>query len=414
MFLWRSRTKPYITVLDIGTFKICGLMVHIPADGIPEIVGSGCVEAKGIKAGAVVNLEEATDCIQSVLAQIERQAGHEIESVTVNISATHLKSHHLSKEIQIPDGHAITDMDVNHLVDSIRDSVPPDEEVIHTIPLSYSVDKEQGIVDPRGQFGDVLKAYVHVVTVPGNQLKNLLAVFDRCHVEIDTKVAAPYAAALAILTEEEKDIGVTALDMGAGTTSFAVFMNGVLMYLGLVPQGGNQITRDVAQVLSCSIETAERLKTLNGSAFSSSKDSLDRLIVPMIGEESETNSHVPRSELFKIIIQRVEEILDQVGIQLAKRESFIVASRRIVLCGGASSLQGMKAKVESVLNANVRIGKADVIKNLPNQVESYTFITCIGLLKYVMARSRRQLSARFSKEWEQQSRWGKVLKWLMK
>ena len=231
---------------------------------------------------------------------------------------------------------------------------------------------------------------------------------------MDYKVATPYATALAVLTDEEKDVGATLLDIGAGTTSFALFMNGWLMHLGLIPLGGNQMTRDIARGLSCSMTTAERLKTLSGAAFLSPRDELERLIVPMIGEETENNTHIPRSELIKIIIPRLEEILEQVGIRLNQRESFSMAAHRIVLAGGTAQLQGIKEKIEAVLNTNVRIGKANVIKNLPNQFDSYTFLTCIGLLRYVMAQTKTVATKHFRGQNQQKSRLGKVLQWLMK
>ena len=184
--------------------------------------------------------------------------------------------------------------------------------------------------------------------------------------------------------------------------------------MGLVAQGGAIITRDIAQVMSCSLATAERLKTLNGAAFLSPRDELERLIVPMIGEEAETNTHIPRAELINVIVPRLENILEQVGTQLAEREVFIVASRRIVLCGGTAELQGVKEKTESVLNANVRLGRLGSIKNLPNQFDSYTFITCIGLLKYVLMSFRPATAPRFKKSEKQKGRFGKVLQWLMK
>ena len=414
MSLFRPSVKPYVTVLDIGTFKVCGLMAHILSDGTPEIVGSGFAQAQGIRTGSIVDLDKATECIGSVLAQIERQSGHTVESVTVNISSAHLRSHHLSKEVAIPEDRPVSGADVTHLVNDIIASVPADEEVIHKIPLSYTVGKDQGLSDPRGLYGTNLKAHVHVITVPETHLKNLVTVLDRCHVGIDKKVATPYATGLAVLTEEEKDVGATALDLGAGSASFAVFMNGGLVHMGLVPQGGAIITRDIAQVLSCSLSTAERLKTLNGAAFLSPRDELERLIVPMIGEEAETNTHIPRAELIKVIVPRLEHILEQVGTELAEREVFIVASRRIVLCGGTAELQGIKEKTESALNANVRLGRVGSIKNLPNQFDSYTFITCIGLLKYVLMSFRPAAAPRFKKSEKQKGRLGKVLQWIMK
>lgn len=414
MFL-SQKTKSYITVLDIGTSKICGLMAHIGADGNPEVIGVGHAPAKGIKAGVVVDLEKATECIGSVISQIEHQANHPVDSVSITISSTFLKSYHLSREVPIEADRPISATDVKHLVDSIvTTGIPADEEILLAIPLGYAVDKEKGIADPRGLYANFLKAYVHIVTIPENQLKNLVMVFDRCHVRIDRKVPTPYASALGSLTEEEKDIGVTAVDMGGGTTSFALFMNGGLVHLGLIPQGGNVITRDIAQVLSTSTATAEWLKTLNGVAFLSPRDELDRIIFPIISEENETNAQLPRAELIKVIVPRLDEILEKLNTQLNERETFSVATRRVVLCGGGALLQGIKEKTESVLGANIRIAKINQIKCLPNQLDSYTFITCMGLLRYVLSKSGQRTTVHFDEATPPKSHLRKVLQWLLK
>ena len=412
---FQSASKPYITVLDIGSFKVCGFTAHILADGTPEIIGVGFSESKGIKAGSIVNLDQATDCISSVLAQIEKQSGHTIESVSVNVSSAHLKSYHLSQELPIPDDHPITGSDVTHLVDSMIEQIPSDEEILHRIPLSYATDRDKNLSDPRGLYSAVLKAHLHVITIPETQLRNLVTVMDRCHVHIDYKVATPYATGLAALSEKEKkETGAMALDMGAGSTSFAIFTNDALIHLGLVPDGGQAITADIAKAFSCSLENAERLKTLNGAAFLSPRDELERLIVPLIGEETETNKQIPRADLIKVIVPRLEQIFEELSIKLSERELFLVSAHRIVLCGGTGELQGIKEKTESMLNANVRLGKINFIKNLPNQFDSYTFLTCVGLLKYVLSMDKSLLAKRMEKPNKPKSRLGKVLQWLMK
>ena len=417
---FRSATKPYITVLDIGSFKVCGFMAHISADGTPEIIGVGFAQSKGIRAGSIVDLNQATDCIASVLAQIEKQSGHTIESVSVNISSAHLKSYHLSQELPIPDDHAITGSDVTHLVDSMVEKIPSDEEILHRIPISYATDKDKNLSDPRGLFGNVLKAHLHIITIPEVQLRNLVTVMDRCHVRIDYKVATPYATGLAVLSEKEKnETGAMALDIGAGSTSFAIFTQGLgdkgcLIHLGLVDRGGQALTSDISKAFSCSLEIAERLKTLNGAAFLSPRDELERLIVPLIGEETENNKQIPRADLIKVIIPRLEQIFEDLSLKLAEHELFLVSAHRIVLCGGTGQLQGIKEKIESMLNANVRLGKVNDIKNLPNQFDSYTFITCVGLLNYVLSMSKSLLTKRIEKPHKPKSRLGKVLQWLMK
>lgn len=299
-----SKRKSYMTVLDIGTSKVCCLVIRMNSDQKPEVIGMGYAPSRGIKNGVIVDLDKATECISAVLEQAEKQAERPIDKVIVNISSAELRSVQFYAEVEIADGRQITAGDVKRLVDSsIAAHIPAGEEVIHSFPLSYMVNKEQG-VEPLGMYGPILGVHMHIILLAESQSRNLVAVLDRCHVGIDMKVATPYAAALAVITEEEKEIGATVVDLGAGTTNFATFLGGCLVNLGVVHTGGNAITRDIAQGLSCSLATAERLKNLNGSAFLSPRDDLERLIVPVLGDEDGGNIQIPRSDLISIIIPR--------------------------------------------------------------------------------------------------------------
>lgn len=385
---WKRKKHSYITVLDIGTSKICCLMVHFDNDGIPAVVGFGYAQSKGIQHGVIVDLDKATDCIGIALAETEKMADREIKSVVVNLTSSNLKSHHLFSEMEIEDGHQITTADVKKLVDDALISVlTPEHEIIHQFPLSYTLDGEKGISDPRDLYGRQLGVHLHVITLPESQSRNLVTVLDRCHVGIDFKVATPYANGLAVLTEEEKDIGYTVINFGAGTTSVAVFLNGCLVHLGNVPLGGNVITRDIAQGLSTSLSVAERLKTLNGAAFLSPRDELERLIVPILGEDKEAHLQIPRSDLISIIVPRLEEILEQVQRILDNDPTMGVASHRLVLSGGGAALQGLKEKTAALLDATSRLGKPHMLKGIPTQFENYTFSTCIGLLEYIKMKN---------------------------
>lgn len=410
----KNKLKSVVTVLDIGTSKVCCLMVRFGSDNCPEVIGVGYEPAKGISAGAIVDLDQATESIRSALSQVEKQAEQQIGSVIVNISSTQLKSHHIQKEIEISEGKPINASDVQRLVDGIIASCLTDgEEVIHSFPLGYTVDKEQGVMDPRGLYGYRLGVHMHVITLPEGQSRNLVAALDRCHVSIDMKVATPYASALATVTEEEKEIGVSAIDFGAGTTSIAIFMNGGLVHLDIIPQGGNVLTKDITRGLNTSFSAAERLKTLHGAAFLSPRDGLDRLIVPILGEEG-TNLQVPHSDLISIIIPRIEEILEGIGKIFDRYPYFIVATKHMVLNGGGSMLLGIKEKTASLLEGTARLGKAEKIRGLPLQFESYTFSTCIGLLKYAMIREKSLLNEKFTTQSTQEKGlFGKVMQWLI-
>ncbi len=388
MLHFSSKRKSYMTLLDVGTSKVCCLVVRMNADQKPEVVGYGYAPSKGIKNGAIVDLDKATDCISNVLEQAEKAAERPIDKVIVNISSSSLKSLQFYEETEISDGRQISASDVKKLVDTaVASHIPSGDEVLHSFPLSYVVNDEQG-VEPRGMYGSRLGVHMHMILLDESQSRNLVAVLDRCHVGIEMKVATPYASALAVLSDEEKEIGATVLDIGAGTTNFATFLGGCLVNLGLVPTGGNAITRDIAQGLSCSLGTAERLKNLNGAAFLSPRDNLERLIVPVLGDEEGGNIQIPRSDLISIIIPRVEDILEKTNLLLDEKPQFLIAMRRVVLAGGGSMLQGIKEKAAAVIGSTVRQGKPGVLKGLPTQFDAYTFSTCIGLLKYAMIRQK--------------------------
>lgn len=415
----KKNLKSVLTLLDVGTSKVCCLIVKFGPDNVPEVIGCGYAPANGIQAGAIIDMEAATESIRTALSQADTQAGRLTTSVVVNISSTQMKAHHIYKETDISDSRAITGNDVRRLVDGVIAGCLADgEEVIHSFPLSYTVDKEPNIQDPRGLYASKLGVYMHIIALPESQLRNLVAALDRCHVSIDTKVATPYASALATVTEEEKSVGVTVIDFGAGTTSVAIFLNGGLIHLDLIPLGGNMLTKDITRGLNTSFSVAERLKTLHGAAFLSPRDEIERLIVPVLGEEG-TNIQIPQAELISIIIPRLEEILEKVRNILQKDSYFMIAGKQLILNGGGSTLEGIKETTATFLGdsnhrSSVRIGKPDSIRGLPSQFAPYTFSTCIGLLKYVMIQERSLLNENFkSQPTPRKGFIGKVIQWLI-
>lgn len=411
----KKNMKSILTLLDVGTSKVCCLIVRFGPDNVPEVIGCGYAPSNGIQAGAIVDMDAATESIRSALSQADAQAGRLTTSVIVNISSTQMKSHHIVKEIEISDSRPIAGSDVRRLVDGIiAGCLAEGEEVVHSFPLGYIVDKEQNIQDPRGLYGLKLGVHLHVVTLPESQSRNLVAVLDRCHVSIDTKVATPYASALATVTEEEKSVGVTVVDFGAGTTSLAVFSDGGLVHLDLIPQGGNILTKDITRALNTSFSVAERLKTLHGAAFLSPRDEIERLSVPVLGEEG-TNVQIRQAELISIVIPRLEEILENISLVFKQYPQFIISTNHLILNGGGSMLQGIKEKTAAVLGAETtRIGKPDTVRGLSPQFAPYTFSACIGLLKYVMIRERSLLNENFKSQSALKKGFiGKVTQWLI-
>ncbi len=410
----RFHKKTYLNLLDIGSGKVACMVVRLTDNQAPVVVGAACVPSRGIQSGAIWNLEEATACVGEAIHQAEIKSGQSIESVIVNISSTQMHSVRVYHEVAIAPGKPISAQDVQHLVDNIvAQYVPIGEEILHAFPLTYVVDKDQANNDPRGIFASTLGAHVHMVTIPETQNMNLLTVLDRCHVTVQMKVATPYAAALAVLTDAEKDVGATVVDFGAGTTSYAVFVGGCLMQLGMIQSGGSQMTRDIAQRLNTNIPNAERLKILKGAAFLSPRDELEPLIVPVLGEEETThNTSVRRSDLIGIIVPHLEGILEKLKVELDKDTTFIAVAKRFVLTGGGSGLAGIKEKTMAFLGGIPRVGHPKEIKNLPTEYDSCTFSLCIGLLMYALKKKQDKVFEQFQPSQTPKGLLGKVIKWI--
>lgn len=410
----RFRKKTYLNLLDIGSGKVACMVVRLMDNQSPVVVGAACVPSKGIQAGSIWNLEEATACVAEAIRQAEVKSGQSIESVIVNISSTQMHSIRAYHEVSIAPGKPISAQDVQHLVDNIvAQYVPVGEEVLHAFPLAYVVDKDQANNDPRGIFATTLGAHVHIVTMPETQNMNLLTVLDRCHVSIQMKVATPYASALAVLTDDEKEVGATVVDFGAGTTSYAVLIEGCLMQLGVIQQGGHQITRDIAQRLNASLPNAERLKILKGAAYLSPRDELEPLIIPVLGEEeTANNTRVRRSDLIGIIVPQLEGILENLKSELDKDATFTSVAKRFVLTGGGSGLPGIKEKTAAFLGGIPRLGRPKEIKNLPTEYDLCTFNVCIGLLMYALKKKQDKVFEQFQPSGTPKGLLGKVIKWI--
>ncbi len=377
----------HVTALDIGTTKICCLIAKITSEGNCQIMGCGYSQAKGIKNGSIVDLFQASASIQDAIMMAEEKAERRIESVVVNISSTALKSSYIESSIELPDNRPISTSDIKKLIDQALNQIDLTEhEVIHQLPISYTLDGEEDIQKPINLFGHQLSVILHVISVPITQLKNLSMALEKAHVSIASKVATPYASGLAVLSDEEKEIGTTVLDIGGGLTSIGIFTGGFIRYTAMLPLGGNLITKDIFHILKTSMETSERIKTLNGSAFLSPKDKKETISIHVVGEEESTLLPIKHSSLISIMIPRIEEMLELTGACLNTQEGCDFATKRIVLTGGTSLLQGLREKATSILDAQVNIGKPFFINGLPDFPPSASFSTCIGLLRYAISQ----------------------------
>ena len=372
-----------IAALDVGTTKTCCFIGRVIGDNKARVVGIGHQVSRGLRAGSVADMEAVENSVRAAVDAAERMAGEPIRTAFVNVSCGDPASHTVGVDIPVT-GNEIDDADVRRVLEQgTTRSDSGEREVIHAIPVTYTVDGTSGIRDPRGMYGTQLGVNMHIVTAASGPVRNLHSCIKRGHLDVAGTVVSSYAAGLATLVEDEKDLGVTLIDMGGGTTSVAVFYDGSLVFADVVPLGGQHVTNDIARGLATPTGHAERMKTLYGSAIAGPSDDREMIDVPQVGESDQAEpNHVPRSALIGIIQPRVEETLELVRDRLALSGYDRVAGRRVVLTGGASQLQGVLELSRRVLDKQVRIGKPIRIQGLAEATGGPAFATCAGLLSY--------------------------------
>ena len=372
-----------IAALDIGTSKVtCIIAQPLPA-GQLRVVGIGKRDTKGMARGSVVNMDAARDSIANTVHIAENMTGETVKSVIVSVNCGRPKSEIMSFEAPIANGE-VGPADIRRVLQrGQRIENELDRALIHSIPVGFRLDAAHGIRNPRGLFGETLGAEVHTVTAEAGPVRSLAACVRGCHLEIDHFVMAPYAAGLATLVEDEWTLGATVIDMGAGVTGAAVFMDGEIVFADTIPVGGNQVTADLAHGLSTPIEQAEMLKVRYGSAVSEPSDDRAIIEIPAIGaEENAPSQPAPKSLLTGIIRPRVEETLELVRSRLKDTPYLERAGRRIVLSGGACQLRGVPQLTSAIFDGKVRIGRAIPFDGLAETAMGQAYTACTGLLRF--------------------------------
>ena len=323
-------------------------------------------------------------------------AGETVDRVVVNLSGGFAASRIVKAEIELA-RREIGDAELRQVLErGYRMREADDRQVIHSIPVGFSIDESRGIRDPRGMVGERLAVNMHIVTAAAAGVRNHGAAIGRAHLEVDALVVSPYAAGLACLVDDEMDLGVTVIDMGGGTTTIGVFFDGNLIFADAVPVGGSHVTNDIARGLSTPLAHAERLKALFGSAIASTLDERETIAVPQIGEEEDGHvNHVPKALLVSIIAPRVEETFEMVRNRLEASGFDKIAGRRVVLTGGACQLHGARELAGLILDKQVRIGRPARIKGLAEATHGPAFSTAAGLLLFALSeRAESPLPAR--------------------
>jgi cell division protein FtsA len=385
------RRSATFAALDVGTSKIACLIARLtPLGAIApgdwrthriRIVGIGHQRSLGVKNGFVVDMNAADAAIRQTVDAAERMAGMQIERVVVTAAGGRLASEHFQAK-RVIGGREVAEDDIHRVLEvSAAHHLHRGRIAVHSLPTGFSLDGVSGIREPKDMIGEELGVDLHVATCDQAAARNLIMAVERGHLSVEGMAAAPYVAALSTLEPDEAEMGVVVVDMGAGSTSVAVFARGEMIHVDAVALGGGHVTMDIARGLDARLSDAERLKTFHGSAIASISDERETISFDHVGE-SDHKAHAPKSHLVRIIRPRVEETLEFLRDRLAKAGHPSGPGRRIVLTGGASQLTGVAEAARRILGGQVRVGRPIGVEGLPESARNPVFAAAAGLLVY--------------------------------
>ncbi|HWT12467.1 MAG TPA: cell division protein FtsA [Allosphingosinicella sp.] len=376
-------TRNLVAALDVGSSKVCAMIAEPEEDGRLRILGTGQRESRGVKRGFIADMEKSELAIREAVEQAERIAGTNIDQVFVGFSAGGLVSNIASVEVAIG-GRRIEQQDIDALLGAGRDSIDPEGRmVLHALPALYTIDGVDGVKKPRGLHADKLAVDIHVIAADQAPVKNLDLCVRSAHLGVEAIVASPVAAGKACLSDEERELGVALVELGAGVTNVSVFAGGMLVGLKSLPYGGNDITDDIAAAFGTRRVAAERIKCFYGSAMMSPRDNHDMVELAPIagGQEGIEAARITRAQLVSVIRQRLEHLTAQIEAALKQLGFSGPFGRQVVLTGGGAELKAIADYAQGVLGRAVRVGRP-VLPGLPEAHGGPAFSTLAGLAQF--------------------------------
>jgi len=369
----------FIAALDIGTTKVCVLIAQKKEDKL-EIIGVGQAPSHGLKKGVVVNIEATTEAIRRAREEAELMAGVQVTDIWVGVAGSHIRSFDSKGMVALKDNE-VRKEDILRVIEAAKAvAVPQDREVLHVIPREYQLDDQDGIFDPIGMSGIRLEAAVHIVTGSKSALQNIIKCTQKANLRVNGLVLQQLASSLAVLSEDEKKLGVATVDMGGGTCDLLIYTNGSVAYTASLPIGGAHVTNDIAVGLRTPQVNAEDLKKKHGCALASLVDSQETIEVEGVGGRKSRS--VLRQHLCEVIEPRVEETLNFINNEVQKSGLAELLGSGLVFTGGASQMEGLIELGEFMMDLPVRKGMPERIGGITSAVQSGVFSTGVGLLMY--------------------------------
>jgi cell division protein FtsA len=382
----RKSDRNLIVGLDIGTSKVAAIVGEVNEDGEIEVIGIGTHPSRGLKKGVVVNLETTVQSIQRAIEEAELMAGCRIHSVYAGIAGSHISSMNSHGIVAIKDKE-VTQSDVDRVIDSARAvAIPADQKILHILPQEFVIDRQEGIKEPIGMSGIRLEARVHIVTGAVSAAQNIVKCIRRCGLEVEDIILEQLASCSAVLTEDEKDLGVCLVDIGGGTTDIAVFTDGAIRHTAVIPIAGDQVTNDIAVALRTPTQHAEEIKIRHACALTQLANLDDTIEVPSIGDRP--TRQISRLNLAEIVEPRYEELLLLVQAELRRSGFEDLIAAGIVLSGGSAKVEGLVDLAEEIFHMPVRLGTPQYVSGLNDVVRNPIYATGVGLLLFGRQHNR--------------------------
>jgi cell division protein FtsA len=377
----RASGRQVVAGLDVGTTKVCCVIAE-PAASTLHVIGVGVNPSRGLRKGVVVNIDSTVEAIKQAVAEAEQMAGREISSVLVGIAGGHIRGINSRGVVAVSGKHReVSQHDIDRALDAARGiNLPADREIIHALPQTFIVDDQDGVKDPLGMSGVRLEVEVHLVTGAVTSVQNLIRSVNRAGLQVQDLVLEPLASSQAVVSEQEKELGILLIDIGGGTTDVALFRDGAIWYSGVLPLGGDHISNDIAVGLRAPTAEAEDLKKRCGCALTALVREDETIEVPSVGGRKARQ--LSRQILSEIVQPRVEEILTLVARDVARAGLEDVAAAGVVVTGGTSIMAGVPELAEQIFDLPVRRGAPTGVGGLADVVRSPIYATAVGLALY--------------------------------
>jgi cell division protein FtsA len=369
-----------IVGLDIGTSKVVCIVGEVSPEGDVEIVGIGSHPSRGLKKGVVVNIESTVQSIQRAVEEAELMAGCQIHSVYAGIAGSHIRSLNSHGIVAIRD-REVFKPDIDRVIDAAQAvAIPADQKILHILPQEYVIDTQEGVKEPLGMSGVRLEAKVHLVTCAVNAAQNIEKCIRKCGLEVEDIILEQLASGYAVLTEDEKELGVCIVDIGGGTTDIAVFTEGAIRHTAVIPIAGDQVTNDIAMALRTPTPNAEEIKIKYACALASLAGENETIKVPSVGERKDRD--LSRQALAEVVEPRYDELFTLIQAELRRSGYEDLIAAGIVLTGGTSKMEGVVELAEEIFHMPVSIGKPGNVTGLTDIVRNPIYATAVGLLQY--------------------------------